>query len=89
VPQPDYDPELNAEITEDILEAANIVGFSFPATLTKEQLLENNGESTEQDEYNNVDYYVDSQVYMGNSGYHFEFNDTTNQLEEMSISWLP
>lgn len=89
VPQPDYDAELNAEITEDILEAANIVGFSFPATLTKEQLLENNGEVTEQDEYNNVDYYIDSQVYMGNSGYHFEFNDTTNQLEEMSISWLP
>lgn len=89
VPQPDYDAELNAEVTAAILDAANKVCFSFPATLTKEQLLENNGEFTEQDEYNNVDYYIESQVYMGNSGYHFEFNDTTNQLEEMSISWLP
>ncbi len=89
VPQPSYDATLNAEVTESILEAANTVCFSFPATLTKEQLLENNGEATEQDEYNNVYYKIDSEVYMGNSGYKFEFNDTTNQLEDVSISWLP
>lgn len=89
VPQPDYDAEMNAEITESILDAANTVCFSFPATLTKEQLLENNSENAELGERNYVNYYIGSEVYMGSSGYHFEFNDTTNQLEEMSISWLP
>lgn len=89
VPQPDYDAERNAELTGSILDAAETVCFSFPATLTKEQLLENNSEATEQDEYNNVNYYIDSEIYMGSSGYHFEFNDTTNQLEEVTISWLP
>lgn len=89
VPQPDYDAELNAKITESILDAANTVCFSFPATLTKEQLLENSSEGAEQDENNNVNYYIDSEIYMGSSGYHFEFNKTTNQLEEVSINWLP
>lgn len=89
VPQPDYDAEMNAKITEDILDAANMVCFSFPATLTKEQLLENNSEGSEQDEYNNVDYKTDSEVYMGSSGYHFKFNKTTNQLVDMTMDWLP
>ncbi len=89
VPQPNYDAERNAKITESILDAANIVCFSFPETLTKEQLLENNSENAEQDEYNNVNYYIDSEVYMGKSGYRFKFDKKTNQLEEMSISWLP
>lgn len=89
VPQPDYDAEMNAEITENILDAANTICFSFPVTLTKEQLLENNSENAELGERNYVNYYIDSEIYMGSSGYHFEFNDTTNQLEEMSISWLP
>lgn len=89
VPQPDYDAEMNAEIAENILDAANTVCFSFPVTLTKEQLLENNSEYTELGERNYVNYYIDSEIYMGSSGYHFKFNATTNQLEEMSISWLP
>lgn len=89
VPQPDYDADMNAEITEGILDAAKQVCFSCPATLTKEQLLENNSDGAEQDENNNVNYYIDSEVYMGSSGYHFKFNKSTNQLEEMSISWLP
>ena len=89
VPQPDYDADMNAEITENILDAAKTVCFSFPSTLTKEQLLENSSEGAEQDEYNNVNYYIDSEIYMGSSGYHFEFNKTTNQLEEVSINWLP
>lgn len=89
VPQPDYDAEMNAEITKDILDAANTVCFSFPATLTKEQLLENNSEGAEENENNHVNYYIDSEVYMGSSGYRFEFNPTTNQLEEVAISWLP
>lgn len=89
VPQPDYDADLNATVTECILDASKKVCFSFPATLTKEQLLENNSVSAEQDENNNVNYIVDSEIYMGNSGYHFKFNKTTNQLQDMSIDWLP
>ena len=89
VPQPDYDAEKNAQLTESILDAANTVCFSFPATLTKEQLLENSSEGSEQDEYNNVDYNIDSEIYMGDSGYHFKFNKTTNQLVEMTMDWLP
>ena len=41
VPQPDYDADMDVEITENILDAAKTVCFSFPSTLTKEQLLEN------------------------------------------------
>lgn len=89
VPQPNYDDEMNATITENILDAANTVCFSFPVTLTKEQLLENNSEGAEQDEYNNVDYNIDSEVYLGSSGYHFEFDKTTNQMNEMTMDWLP
>ncbi len=89
VPQPDYEDSRNEEIISAINDAANYVCFSFPLTLTKEQLLENNSEPTEKDEYNNVDYEVDSEVYMGSSGYHFEFNDETNQLEQLYITWLP
>lgn len=89
VPQPDYEQERNDEITSSISDAAKKICFSFPLTLTKEQLLENNSDTTEEDEYNNVKYRIDSEVYYGNSGYNFEFNKTTNQLEEVSISWLP
>lgn len=89
VPQPNYSTERNESITENILDAAKTVCFSFPLTLTKEQLLKNSSEGAEQDEYNHVDYVVDSEIYYGSSGYNFKFNDTTNQLEQMSISWLP
>ena len=58
-------------------------------TLTKEELLENNSNTTEEDQYNNVEYKVDSEVYMGDSGYKFEFDDKTNQLKEVNITWLP
>lgn len=89
VPQPDYEDSMNEEITAQIAEAQEEVCFSFPFTLTKEQLLENNGNATEIDEYNNVKYYVDSEIYMGQSGYSFEFNKNTNQMEAVNISWLP
>ncbi len=89
VPQPDYDADMNAKITECILDASKKVYFSFPATLTKEQLLENSSVGAEQDEYNSVSYTIDSEIYLGDSGYNFEFNKTTNQLEDMSIDWLP
>lgn len=89
VPQPDYDESLNEEIVNSINDAAKHVCFSFPLTLTKEQLLENNSNTTEEDQYNNVEYTVDSEVYMGDSGYKFNFNDKTNQLKEVRITWLP
>lgn len=89
VPQPDYDPDRNAKITDYIFDAANVVCFSFPAILTKEQLLENCSEGAEQDEYNNVDYRIKSEVYLGSSGYHFEFDKNTNQMDDMSMSWFP
>lgn len=88
VPQPDYDADMNAEITENVLDGAKQVHFSFPTTITKDELLEKCSENaSESDNY--VKYLVDSEVYMGNSGYQFQFNKVTNQLKEVSISWLP
>lgn len=89
VPNPDYEDSLNEEITGLIRDAGNYVCFSFPLTLTKEQLLENNNDATEIDEYNKVSYKIDSEVYMGNSGYTFKFNRDTDQLEDVTVSWLP
>lgn len=89
VPHSDYDDSLNEEITNSINDAANSVCFSFPLTLTKEQLLENNSDTTEEDEYNNVDYKVSSEVYYGQSGYSFDFDDETEQLKDVTITWLP
>lgn len=89
VPQPDYDASLNAEVTDCIFDAAKKVCFAFPLTLTKEQLLENSSEGAVQDDYNDVDYDIDSEVYMGDSGYSFEFDDDTNLMEEVTITWLP
>ncbi len=89
IPQPDYEESLNEEINQSFNDAAKLVCFSFPLTLTKEELLENNSNTTEEDQYNNVEYKVDSEVYMGDSGYKFEFDDKTNQLKEVNITWLP
>lgn len=90
VPQPDYDPDRNAEITECILDASKKFCFSFPATLTKEQLLENSSEGAELDDnFNGVKYNVKSEVYIGSSGYYFGFNKTTDQMKEVEIDWLP
>ncbi len=86
--QPDYDADMNSEIAEAMLDAAKIVKFSFPGTLTKDQLLANSSENAEEDG-NYVKYMVDSEVYMGSSGYEFEFNKETDQLKEVRISWLP
>lgn len=89
VPQPDYDADRNAQIEGCIIEAAQKVGFSFPITLTKEQLLANCSEGAVEDDYNNVEYKISSEVYFGSSGYKFEFNKATNQMEEVRINWLP
>ena len=88
VPNPDYDASMNAEISEMMLDGAKQVNFSFPTTITKDQLLEKCGENAEVDG-KIVKYSVDSEVYMGSSGYTFEFDDTTGQLKEVRISWLP
>ena len=89
VPQSSYDESRNEEIITSINDAAKTVCFSFPLTLTKEQLLENNSDATEINEYNEVSYKIDSEMYLGNSGYYFKFNKNTNQLEDVTISWLP
>ncbi len=89
LPQPQYEAERNEKITEKILDAGNAVCFAFPLTLTKEQLLANSSEGAEQDDYNNVNYYIKSEVYMGRSGYHFDFDKDTDQMKEVTISWLP
>lgn len=90
VPQSDYDESRNKELSENISSAVKDVCFYFPFTLTKEQLLENNNNATEfNDNFNSVEYRIDSEVYMGDSGYSFEFNKNTDQLKEVRISWLP
>lgn len=88
VPQPDYDEDMNAKVADCIIDASKKVCFSFPATLTKEQLLENSSVGAEEDG-NNVNYEIDSEIYMGSSGYNFTFNKTTNQMQQMSMTWLP
>lgn len=88
VPNPDYDASMNAEISEMMLDGAKQVNFSFPTTITKDQLLEKCSENAEVDG-KIVKYSADSEVYMGSSGYTFEFDDTTGQLKEVRISWLP
>lgn len=89
VPHTDYEGDLNERIVENINDSSKHICFSFPLTLTKDQLLENNSDTTEETDFNGVKYKVDSEVYMGSSGYNFEFDQTTDQLKEVSISWLP
>lgn len=89
VPKPNYEESRNEEIVTNINDAGNSVCFSFPLTLTKEQLLENNSDATEIDEYNKVSYKSDSEVYIRKTGYVFEFDQDTNQLKDVTISWLP
>lgn len=88
VPQPDYDADMNKEISEAMLDAAGQVSFSFPTTITRDELLANSSENAEE-KGERVSYQKDSEVYMGSSGYSFEFNDVTGQLVEFSITWLP
>lgn len=89
VPQPDYEESRNEEIRNYISDASKHVCFSFPLTLTKDQLLENNSDTTKINEYGQVTYKVDSELYFGSSGYVFSFNDKTDQLKDVNISWLP
>ncbi len=89
VPHDDYDDSLVEEIYDSINDASEHLSFAFPLYLTKDELLENSPEPTDSYEYGQVTYKVDSEVYMGSSGYTFNFDEETNQLEEVGISWLP
>lgn len=89
VPHDDYQESMNQEINDNLADCAEHLCFSFPLTLTKDQLLANSPDPTEQDEYGNVKYTMDSEVYMGSSGYTFKFDKETDQLKEVSTTWLP
>lgn len=88
VPHDDYEESLNEEIRANIADASQHVCFSFPLTLTREQLIENNGEYTEMEE-RFVNYSLDSEVYMATRGYHFGFEKDAELLKDVTISWLP
>lgn len=88
VPNSSYDDKRNADIEDDLAEAQTIIQFAFPITMKKSELLEKCPDG-EADDYNNVDYKIDSTKYYGKSGYHFEFSDDSDQLEDVSISYLP
>lgn len=71
----------------------DILEFAFPLTLTKDELLQNAGQPTEQSDYdgeNNyhsdkIEYKVDSDKYYGDSGYTFEF--VNGALRYVTISY--
>ncbi len=92
VPKPEYDETnegFNAEIVDGLNDAAHHICLSFPLDLKKDDLLEKCPDATKVDEFNNVEYKVDSTVYMGGSGYNFSFDNDTNQFKEVYINWLP
>lgn len=89
-PRADFEEDRNKEIVADLEDAAKVVKFSFPITMTKADLLANSPEPTEEKEsMNSVLYKVDSTVYYGSSGYEFQFEKDSNQLKEVYITWLP
>ena len=89
-PHSDYEEDRNADIIADLEEAAEIVNFSFPITLKKDELLANSPEPTEEkDSMNSVLYKVDSTVFYGSSGYDFQFEKDNDQLRDVYITWLP
>lgn len=78
----------------DLEESNDILTFSFPLTMTEEELEEQAGEPTDFDNYedgdyimNTYDYKVDSTKYYGDSGYEFEF--INEELEYVTIDWMP
>ena len=89
VPHDDYQDSLIEQIVSSINDCAKDLSFSFPYYLTKDELLEKCPDPTSTDEYGKVSYMVASEVYMGSSGYSFQFDKDTNQLKDVTISWLP
>lgn len=89
VPNDDYDKNLRNSVIESINDCAQHVGFAFPLNLMKEDLIENSPEDADVDEFGHVNYKVKSEKYMGSSGYDFSFDNTTNQLKDVTITYLP
>ena len=88
-PHDDYQESLNKEIIEKLNDCSEKIGFSFPLTLKKDELLEKCPEPTDSNDYGNVEYKVKSEVYMGSSGYSFSFDNDNDQLKSVTITWLP
>ncbi len=88
-PHDDYPEDINRESIELINDCAKHVGFSFPLTLTKSELLEKAPEDAEADDYGTVECKKKSDVYIGSSGYRFSFDKDTEQLKDVSITWMP
>ena len=89
VPHDDYQDSLVEQIVGSINDCAEHISFSFPYYLTKDKLLDQCPDPTKNDEYGNVSYMVSSEVYMASSGYSFQFDKDTNQLKDVTISWIP
>ena len=90
VPQFADDQKRNDDIIADLEKAAEVVSFSFPLTLKKDDLLAQAPDYTDYSEgMEQYSYQVDSTKYFGGSGYKFEFNKDIGQLEEVYITWLP
>ncbi len=84
------DEERNADIKADLEEAAKVVQFAFPITLTSEELLANSPDYTEYKEgFNQYNYKTESSKYIRDTGYEFSFDKDTDQLKDMNITWLP
>lgn len=74
----------------------NILTFSFPLTVTEDELRDSAGEPTEFDEYisddkkytsHTLEYKTDSSKYIRDWGYKFEY--INNELEYVTLTWLP
>lgn len=84
------DEERNADIKADLEEAAKVVQFAFPLTLTSEELLANSPDYTEYKEgFNQYNYKTESSKYIRDTGYEFSFDKNIDQLKDMNITWLP
>lgn len=84
------DEERNADIKADLEEAAKVVQFAFPITLTSEELLANSPDYTEYKEgFNQYNYKTESSKYIRDTGYEFQFDKDIDQLKDMNITWLP
>ncbi|WP_049962629.1 hypothetical protein [Ruminococcus sp. HUN007] len=88
-PRASFDAERNADIEADIAESAKSVSFAFPLTLKKADLFANSGTPTKDGGNFSIEYKKESEKYIGNKGYTFQFDNESEQMSEVSISWLP
>ena len=83
IPRPTYDEERNAELKADLEAASKHVSFAFPLTLTKDELIANSGDPT--DDRWNIEYKKPGEVY---GGYRFTFDTDSEVLQDVSIELL-